>query len=563
MTKGVGKAATARLRLFGTFTLATGDGDHVPIRSRRARALLAFLFLTPGHKASREQLASLLWTDSGDEQARASLRQCLRGLRAELSACGMTLIDTNIESVWLSPRLIESDVDFLKGMSSTRPAQSIANALSGIGRSRLLEELDLRGLIVDWINHERRRLDRAIADNVRIHLARFEALGDWPSIRLIAEAYLQRDPLDEAVVVSAIKADLALGDTSGAHRRYELLHEEMKRELGVAPAATTLSALKERATGPTPVLTFAAPAKKTHSEVTEGNGPPTPPLVVVTQFTDLSPGDGGGRFVATIREEVVSGLSRFGDLCVMTDPRPLDALNGQSFDSIAGAYALGAGIRVGRDGARLTVRLVRLDDERTIWSEQFVAPDIEMVDTIDNIIAKTVGGVLPKINADLLKRPSNLPIDSIYRRYLLARAAAKYASNHSEAISAARQLETMITNNPDFSLPYLPLAYLYNTDFNCTRARSSGPVEFSRALQLSKQAITVDRENAHAYSVTGWCYLRRRSWVSAQRTLEQALELNPFHATRVMEVGWGMMFLGDLDRAETLLNRCLLLNPTP
>lgn len=563
MTREVGKEAIARLRLFGTFTLTTGDGTHVPIRNKRARALLAFLFLTPGHKASREQLAGHLWTDSGDEQARASLRQCLRGLRAELSTSGLALIDASIESVWLNPNRVESDVDLLTDSGAHLPAQSMAKALGEAGRTRLLEDLDLRGLIVDWIGHERRRLERQIADTVRNQLARFESLAEWQSVRLIAEAYLQRDPLDETVVVSAIKADIAMGDTSAAHRRYQLLHEQMKRELGVSPAPTTLRILNgAHDEKPRPPETQFAPGLGTADKPSDAHIS-LPPLVVVTQFTWASQDGDGSRIATTIREELVSGLSRFSDLRVITDPLPLDELDGHNFDRIAGAYALGAGIRIGTGGARLTVRLVRLDDDRTIWSEQFAAPDIEMVDTIDNIIAKTVGGVLPKINSDLLKRPSNLPVDSVYRRYLVAREAARTASSFSRAQGAARLLETLIESHPDFSLPFLPLAFLYNTDFNCTRAGSSGSVEFSRALELAKQAIVLDRDNAHAYSVTGWCLLRRRSWAPAQRNLELALELNPFHATRVMEVGWGLMFLGDLDRAEALLHRCLLLNPTP
>ena len=43
--------------------------------------LLAYLALEPGPHA-REALATLLWSDAGDEDARASLRQALRQLRA-------------------------------------------------------------------------------------------------------------------------------------------------------------------------------------------------------------------------------------------------------------------------------------------------------------------------------------------------------------------------------------------------------------------------------------------------------------------------------------------------
>ena len=402
-----------------------------------------------------------------------------------------------------------------------------------------------------------------MADFIHDYLTRLEALADWRGVRLVADAYLRRDELDETVAAAAIRADVAIGNTGEAYRRFLILREVMKRELGIEPGPVVRDALSGTGEGETPQARKDDAVQATIPFAASDGHVSMPPLVVVTQFGESGHhGDANG-MAATIREEVVSGLSRFGDLRVITDPRPFDALDGQDFDRMSGAYALGAGLRTSKEGVRLTVRLKRLEDLRIIWSESASTPDIEMVDTIDNIIAKTIGGVLPKINADLLRRPSNLPVDTIYRRYLVAREAAMTASSFADAQVAARNLESMIRQHPNFALPYLPLAYLYNTDFHCTRAGSSGEPEFARALELAKRALAVDRDLGHAYTVAGWCYLRRRSWLSARRHLEQGLERNPFHATRVMEVGYGFLFLGELDLAETLLDRCLLLNPAP
>jgi Tfp pilus assembly protein PilF/TolB-like protein len=287
-------------------------------------------------------------------------------------------------------------------------------------------------------------------------------------------------------------------------------------------------------------------------------------LVVVAQFEDVAPSPDGDRGTAAlIREEVVAGLSRFGDLRVITESRSLDSFDVGEQAHLAGAYALGASLRAAPDGARLTVRLVRIGDRSTIWSGLFLAPGTGVVETIDSIIAKTVGGVLPKINADLLNRPSHLPIDPTYRRFLVAKAEALSARDHVAATAAAQNLEKIIADHPKFTLPHLTLAYLYNTDFNYTLAGSSKEEQYSRALYLTKRTLSLDRGYAPAYTVAGWCYLRRRSWDSARRHFEQALELNPFCANRSMEAGFGRLFLGDLAESETLLDRCLLLNPSP
>src|SRR5687768_11606297 len=73
-----------RLRLFGGFDAQLTSGHEVSIVPRKARALLAYLSLSPGGRQPREKLAGLLWGGNGDQQARASLRQTIAGLRESL-----------------------------------------------------------------------------------------------------------------------------------------------------------------------------------------------------------------------------------------------------------------------------------------------------------------------------------------------------------------------------------------------------------------------------------------------------------------------------------------------
>lgn len=92
-----------RLKIFGRFRAEDDLGKEVPIKSKKARALLAYLALPPGKPRSREQLTALLWSDRGDDQARASLRQSLSALRRDLGdgpAKALCIID---DAVSLDP----------------------------------------------------------------------------------------------------------------------------------------------------------------------------------------------------------------------------------------------------------------------------------------------------------------------------------------------------------------------------------------------------------------------------------------------------------------------------
>ena len=72
------------LTLLGPPILARADtGRLVPQPSAKALALLTYLALESGLH-SREELAGLLWGESSDDEARASLRQALKHLRGQI-----------------------------------------------------------------------------------------------------------------------------------------------------------------------------------------------------------------------------------------------------------------------------------------------------------------------------------------------------------------------------------------------------------------------------------------------------------------------------------------------
>src|SRR5260221_14581113 len=74
-----------RMELLGDLLIRSGDGSLVAINAKKSQALLAFLAMKPGQHVSREKLAGLLWSSTGPDQARQSLRQTLSTVRKELS----------------------------------------------------------------------------------------------------------------------------------------------------------------------------------------------------------------------------------------------------------------------------------------------------------------------------------------------------------------------------------------------------------------------------------------------------------------------------------------------
>ena len=84
--------APITLHLTGPFAVTDATGAEVEGLSRRGQAMLAYLSRQPGLRAERGLLADLLWSDRGEDQARASLRQELSVLRRHLPG-GSVLAD--------------------------------------------------------------------------------------------------------------------------------------------------------------------------------------------------------------------------------------------------------------------------------------------------------------------------------------------------------------------------------------------------------------------------------------------------------------------------------------
>jgi tetratricopeptide (TPR) repeat protein len=480
-----------------------------------------------------------------------------------MSAAGLDFINRGREEVALRADAFQCDVDELTQALAEGDPATLGAALSILGADRLLEDLELPGLYREWLDQARAQFDRTLAQGVMRRLERLEAQRAWREVGGLAEAYLRRDPLDEGVVAMAIRSDIALGATAAAHRRFHTLRAAMEREFGVAPGAAIREALAQAPpmgetpapTGPTAPVVPAPPSFPPGVSASV-------PLVIVCLFDTPETTGGAVDLAAMLHDEVLAGLSRFTDLHVRTDPRRLDHVMGDAAGERTDAYVLGASVRQSKDGPRLIAQMLVNRGRRMIWSERFALASLDPAQPADEIVAKLVGAVLPTIHADLARHAAASSHDHAYARDLLTRGVEARARTFAEARAAADLLEALAAADASSNAPLIRLVYLYNTDFGFTRALSSGLAERARAFELSKAALAMDRSDGQAYTATGWCYLRRRQWDLATRHFEQAVSLNPYHANRLLEIGSGFIFLDDLDRAQDLLDRSMMINPS-
>ena len=119
------------------------ERDGIPVdppRSRRGRALLAWLALHPGMHA-RGQLAGRFWPDVLDTSARTSLRAALTELRAALGPDAGFLVATR-EAVGLDGDGLAVDVrEFAERLGAGDPEGALAAVGGEIGRASCRERV--------------------------------------------------------------------------------------------------------------------------------------------------------------------------------------------------------------------------------------------------------------------------------------------------------------------------------------------------------------------------------------------------------------------------------------
>src|SRR5262245_59857834 len=97
------------LTLLGDFQARLGP-TPVPLRTRKTQALLAYLALPAGQAHSRVKLATLLWGDRSQAQARSRFRETLFALQRALTAADPSCLVLTGDTVTLDPSAIDIDV---------------------------------------------------------------------------------------------------------------------------------------------------------------------------------------------------------------------------------------------------------------------------------------------------------------------------------------------------------------------------------------------------------------------------------------------------------------------
>lgn len=238
-----------RVRVLGRLVVQYDGRTINTTDSSKAQELLCYVLLHRSSSHARELLASLLWAESADLQARKNLRQTLWQLQSAFDAAGGSaqarLLQQDADRVSVNPAadlwLDAAELEQAYAAVQRTPGRDLDDATArAVAAAVDLYEGDLlEGCYQDWCLVERERLQV-------IYIALLDALIGFHAARRQYESgltyggrVLQLDHARERTHRQMMRLHYLAGDRTAALRQFDRCAAALQRELNVRPARQT------------------------------------------------------------------------------------------------------------------------------------------------------------------------------------------------------------------------------------------------------------------------------------------------------------------------------------
>lgn len=243
----------------------------VPVRGlsfAKAQALLYHLAMT-GRMQPRATLASLLWSEHGESEARGNLRKALQQLRAHLEDC--LVFDGERVGLSLEQDYWVDAVAFGRMLGNARTQTEPEHLQQAIAlyQGDFLEGFYVRNApaFEAWMLTERARLRELMLTGLARLAERYASRGDLSQAIMAARQLLELEPWREEVHRQLMEWLAQNGQRSTALAQYELCQRALAEELAVEPSAATQATYERLLRSEAPAQT-EQPSHRTGSDYT-------------------------------------------------------------------------------------------------------------------------------------------------------------------------------------------------------------------------------------------------------------------------------------------------------
>jgi DNA-binding SARP family transcriptional activator/TolB-like protein len=547
------------LRLLGDFA-AEIDGREISLATRKAKALIAYLALSDNAQDTRERLVGLLWSESDEERARASLRQAVHDIKLTFDSAGFAGFRVDKQTLSLVRERRTCDVD-----------EVLAAAAQGVVHSRLLDSQRITEILLSdldnvdpafqvWLLAKRQLL----LDRLTLALERLlPAEGDSRDASAAALALLNLDPTHEIACRHLIRARAARGDIGGALKIYKSLWDILEEDYDIEPSKETqalivgikqMPGLSEHPQAP-----MIAPSLQDAAR--EASAPKRLLISVCTFDASGVPGD-MRHLVNGFRHEFVACLTRFREWSVRTVPpswesEPRTWSSPPEYIVEGSTYELNGTIRL----------VVTLRDAATsvcIWSQRYSITLAAWFETQERIVRQIAMGLNIHVSAERLRRlatGSEVTLE-IHDRWLRGQALLLQMAS-KDWPAAAALVESLLADAPDFSPALSGLVQYRNIAHIALPGQFRDAAKHLETLQIAQRAVRLDPLDSRAQLSLAWTYQLLGRMDNSTLHAALAVDLNENDPWTLMASGQIFAYCGEYERAASLSAASLGITPMP
>ena len=571
------------LRLLGDFSFRcpTRSPDVIPIASKKARALLGYVAMQEPMRASRERLATLLWPDRVDRQARQNLRACLASLRADLHGVADELLLIDAATVGIKNNLTV-DARRLRRLSW---AEAAADDVAALYRGQFLADLEIESeTFRDWASAERAAIEANAGAILSASAEQKDQSGDAARAIEYASWLTGIDPLREdwfRLSLRITARHLGRDQSLAQVRNFISL---LKKELDVTPEADTIDLIerikagRNMASAPAFEARISAPTKPPSVVRRDGRAamtsaigvaglaaaflvglfvvyepairtdltriistgvvvPSTIPLRVLSFQSQAADTTG---IASALTENVLANVSRFSGLMVF-DGRSTPSAQKESADGNPIQFSAWGSVRRDDSTIRVQVGLTDTTNQTVVWAGDYIA-DSELVGGLDGALSKRIARDLQVQASYAAARgldDANIALAPLHQ--LIAKALTiQYRSPTSDDDAAAFALyQEALRRDPNSALALIGLAARQVMSSANFQGQRNSALE--QAESLLDRALQIDPNSERAYYWRGIIYLERGQRDLALRSFDRALELNPSFLPAEAHAGFALV----------------------
>ena len=521
--------------VFGGASFAYG-GREILLRNRKARAMLAYLALSENGEEQRERLVGLFWSEFGEKNARATLRQAVHETREAMVAAGCDALTTSRTSVGLRKSLFTLDLDELRAGVVRCEAPSLLFRQPRLAETFLGGFEDIDPAFHVWLTARRQTVHDTLIRGLEDGYRRTDL--ERRARRRLAEAALLLDPTHEEACRIVMR-----GEVAAALRAYDDMYRLLGEEYDMEPSLPTQELVADIKQGkfdtpaPPRALTETQQREPYVEEIrqaqvaprraTEQHRPvaaPPKPTLFVESFAMSGIDLDQVHLVAGFRIELIACLTRFREWYVSGSSD-----HGADLGSSAISRRYTLSTTAYKAGATINVVMVLQEppSELAIWGERFELSLDNWFEAQQRIIRRIAATLNVQLSVERLIRLSQVPDGSMEAHDIWLRGQMVINGYMAgEWNRVARMLVEAIDREPNFSPLYSSLAQMNNVIHFVQPGLFRDDRHIQQTLTLAQRAATLDPRDSRAQLCLGWALAFCRRYGQAELHMEIACEFN-------------------------------------